>query len=152
MFMMIIPFLNQDPIFECPDTSSPTGYSKCSSLKEGCEIGRLIAKELQPSSLVIDFELYCDNSSYKTLGNTFFAVGGSIGNVLGPVLANIIGRRPTLYAHWILGTICIFVLGLFTYNVYLYFFVILLIWGGYDPYATISNIAINEQAGRKSYK
>ena len=141
----MLSFINQDPVFMCPDQASPTGYSECKSYKEGCANGRLA--EDQPSSIVIDLGLYCEREYLKSIGSTLLLIGGSAGSVVGSIFADLKGRKTTLFGLWMAGIVLLIGFGLFNFGVATYFFFIFFTWAALAPYITISNILINEQAG-----
>jgi hypothetical protein len=66
--MVILPFLEQDPVFLCkvldPTTGAPTGKFKvCQSVTDACKENPVMIDPVASlPSITKEFELYCDNA------------------------------------------------------------------------------------------
>ena len=149
--IMIQPFLNQVPTFECLNRD---GQAYDCNEEQAIDQGRCYTQYISsnsPQSMVRDLGLYCQDANLRSFGVSMFFIGGSVGSVIFLYLADIIGRYPVLFISYLLGTIFTFLLG--TVNTwYFYYICISLNWAGFDPYFALSTVVVNEQGGASSEK
>ena len=75
--MVILPFLEQDPVFLCKDPDNPMGpLIRCLTLEEAC-LDPVVDQVNSPPTITTEFGLYCDNAWKKGLLGTVFFVSGT---------------------------------------------------------------------------
>lgn len=144
--IMMQPFLNQEPLFLClkPDGTTYDCDEKAATSQNRCN-----SEYLSPNSapsLVRDLGLYCENETWKSLGGSFFFIGGAVGSILFLYLADRVGRLKILFWSYVLGTIFILILGI-SDSWGVYYISIALTWAGFDPYFALGTVLVNEEGG-----
>jgi len=144
-FMMYYPFMNQTPIFKCKGPNDT--LVDCTETTGGC-VDRVIA-DYSPSSIVNSLGFYCDQAYVRTLASTLFFVGGNIGAAYYSSLSDSKGRKVALRTCYMLGSISLVLLGTIAVGPLTYMLCIMLVWGNFGSFCTLSITYASEISDEK---
>lgn len=133
------------PQFECPGANGEmVSCTEAQATTTGCNINWAET----PNSLIVSLGLYCDNANLRTLAQSLFFAGGSIGTLLLSRIGDLKGRKPALVISYAIGSLSILALALYHTNAIVYMILLSLCWAGFDPFFAFSLIILNEKGGR----
>ena len=90
--MVILPFLEQDPVFKCKNDAGV--WEKCDSISDACKQDPITPDEdASPPTITLEFKLYCDDAWKKGLLGTSLFISATITTLLMGIVANNYGRK-----------------------------------------------------------
>ncbi len=93
--MVILPFLEQDPVFKCKNDAGV--WEKCDSISDACKQDPITPDEdASPPTITLEFKLYCDDAWKKGLLGTGVMLGSLVSQLFFGMIADSYGRKLSL--------------------------------------------------------
>ena len=90
--MVILPFLEQDPVFKCKNDAGV--WEKCDSISDACkQVPITVDEDASAPTITLEFKLYCDDAWKKGLLGTSLFISATITTLLMGIVANNYGRK-----------------------------------------------------------
>ena len=100
--MVILPFLEQDPVFKCKNDAGV--WEKCDSISDACKQDPITPDEdASPPTITLEFKLYCDDAWKKGLLGTSLFVIAIFSLLIVGIISNNYGRKKALVFTLIIG-------------------------------------------------